>query len=287
MKPFQGDLESVDWIKDSVSCYVCWCWVEISSAEIKGSAWIVEAGYGVEMLSKENMFSFFEHESVYMLYNINRWPQIYICKVLRFALVIRWIELRTDCYLSIPSYLGYLMPFPCLWSDHSFRMLRSGHMARKTYAFWYHSFLIRTRISFQTSRKLPLATTLQFCCILIDLADLHIVSGVSWLLLLLIFLNEICCTARLKHSLSPHHCRIMPFLPSAERKHCVHSAYFTWLSSLTHSSPVCMQWKGFSTLPLWGERTWEQGWGIFLCGIMSLTMKVTLHPPWTLPCDQS
>lgn len=44
-----------------------------------------------------------EHESVYMLYNINRWPQIYNCKVLRFALVIRWIELRTVCYLRIRS----------------------------------------------------------------------------------------------------------------------------------------------------------------------------------------
>lgn len=50
------------------------------------------------------MLALFEHESVYMLYNINRWPQIYSCKVLRFALVIRWIEPRTVCYLRICSW---------------------------------------------------------------------------------------------------------------------------------------------------------------------------------------
>lgn len=49
------------------------------------------------------------------------------------------------------------MPLCCLWSDHSFRMLCSGHLARKLYVFWYHSFLIRTRISFQTSCMHPLA----------------------------------------------------------------------------------------------------------------------------------
>lgn len=48
-----------------------------------------KARYEEESLLHENMFSFFEHESVYMVYSINRWPQIYICKVLRFALVIR------------------------------------------------------------------------------------------------------------------------------------------------------------------------------------------------------
>lgn len=112
---------------------------------------------------QENMFSVLERESVYMVYNINRWPQIYICKVLRFALVIRWIELRTDCYLSIPSYLGYLMPFLCHWSDHRFRMLVSGRLARKLYAFWYHSFLIRTSISFQTYCKLPFGYNTSIC----------------------------------------------------------------------------------------------------------------------------
>lgn len=108
------------------------------------------------------MFSLFEHESVYTVYNINRWPQIHNCKVLRFALVIRWIELRTVCYLSIPSQPGYLMPFPCLWSDHRLGMLCSGHLARKLYVFWYHSFLIRNRISFQTSCKQPFGLGHQF-----------------------------------------------------------------------------------------------------------------------------
>lgn len=63
------------------------------------------------------------------------------------------------------AHSGYLMPLCCLRSDHSFRMLCSGHLARKRYVFWYHSFLIRTRISFQTPYNLPLATRHCFCYI--------------------------------------------------------------------------------------------------------------------------
>lgn len=100
------------------------------------------------------------------------------------------------------------MPFPCHWSDHSFRMLGSGRLARRLYVFWYHSFLIRTGISFQTSCKLPLAATLPFCFILIDLAVLHIVDGVSWRLLLLIFGVRAHFGCLVSFSL----CRIMRFL---------------------------------------------------------------------------
>lgn len=176
------------WVNEEFCFMLCMLmlgWVQLGQDKRPGSD--AEAKYAEKTHLQENMFSFFEHESLYMVYNINRWPQIYICKVLRFALVIRWIEPRTVCYLSIPSYHGYLMPFLCHWSDHSFRMPGSGHLARRLYVFWYHSFLIRTGISFQTSCKLPLATTLPFCFILIDLAVLHIVNGVSWRLLLLIF----------------------------------------------------------------------------------------------------
>lgn len=65
------------------------CWVEFSWAEIKGLAQIAGATYAEKTHLQKNMFSLFEHESLYMVYNINRLPQIYICKVLRFALVIR------------------------------------------------------------------------------------------------------------------------------------------------------------------------------------------------------
>lgn len=56
------------------------------------------------------------------------------------------------------AHSRYLMPLCCLWSDRSFRMLCSGHLARELYVFWYHSFLIRTKISLQTTFKLPLAS---------------------------------------------------------------------------------------------------------------------------------
>lgn len=56
------------------------------------------------------------------------------------------------------AHSGYLMPLCCLWSDHSFKMLCFGHPARELSVFWYHSFLIRTKISFQTTFKLPMAS---------------------------------------------------------------------------------------------------------------------------------
>lgn len=90
-------------------------------------------------------------------------PQIYIRKVLRFALVIRWIELKTVCYLSIPPIAMTSNAFPCLWSDHSLNILHSRKLAQVFYVFWYHSFLIRTRIFFQTSSKQPVARRLPFC----------------------------------------------------------------------------------------------------------------------------
>lgn len=202
------------------------------------------------------MFSLFEHESVYMVYDINRWPQIYICKVLRFALVIRWIELRTVCYLSIPSLPGHLMPFPCLWSDHSFRMLHSGHLARKLYVFWYHSFLIRTRISFQTSCKLPLTTRHKLCYILIDLAVLLVVDCIISLLILLIIQertaalfiwNAFSFPVFLAALLLLQNYAFSQYSTCSDGKYCVCSAFFTWLSTSTCPTHRCMQWKGFFT----------------------------------------
>lgn len=64
---------------------------------------------------------------------------------------------------------------------------------------------------------------------------------------------------------------------------CVHHI---WLGfPRRHAQLVCACSGRVSSHDCWGERTWEQGRGIFFCGIMSLTMKVTLRPPWTLLCD--
>lgn len=98
------------------------------------------------LFPRESVFLSLRNESVYMVYCINRWPQIHICKVLRFALVIRWIDLRTVGYMSS----WYLIPSLCLWSDHSFRMRCSRPCARELYVFWYHSFLIRPTVSFKS-----------------------------------------------------------------------------------------------------------------------------------------
>lgn len=72
------------------------------------------------------MFPLFEHESVYMVYNINRWPQIYSCKVLRFALVIRWIEPRTVRYLRICSWpIPNASLLPLKWPQFQDALLRA------------------------------------------------------------------------------------------------------------------------------------------------------------------
>lgn len=165
------------------------------------------------------------------------------------------------------------MPFCCLWSDHSFRMLRSGHLARKLYVFWYHSFLIRTRISFQTSCMLSLATRHYFCYILVDLTVLLLVT-VVWLTIfwiksaLPIKAPLFCVTA----FLASKWCT----LPSLG---CTLAPKSFWLIA------ACRERVSQHECRV--KRTREQGRGIFFCGIMSLTMKVTLRPPWTLSCDQS
>ena len=105
--------------------------------------------------------------------------------------------------------------------------------------------------------------------------------------------SEICYIAHLKRF-----SYILFFCLSSLQNHV--SSHFR----VSRKTIVCIQHISLS-FPLWhahfvsacsekvsshyccGRSTWEQRWGIFFCGIMSLTMKVTLRPLWTLPCDQS
>lgn len=68
---------------------------------------------------------------------------------------------------------------------------------------------------------------------------------------------------------------------------CVHSASFTWLFhfDMPNSSPPAVEGYLHMTAGEKGHESRGGGGGVFFCGIMSLTMKVTLRPPWTLLCD--
>ncbi len=109
--------------------------------------------------------------------------------------------------------------------------------------------------------------------------------------------SENCCTTHLKCSLFFLYfqllfsrCRIMHFPTiafSLATQNIVCVQHISLGFPLQRAQLISACSERVSSHDCWGERTWEQGRGIFFCGIMSLTMKVTLRPPWTLPCDQS